>query len=67
MEQARIDRINELAKKARTQGLTPEEEAERAGLRREYLESVRASLKGQLDHTYVFDPDTGKEWKLRSK
>ncbi|MBQ3072287.1 MAG: stage II sporulation protein R, partial [Oscillospiraceae bacterium] len=49
MEQKRIDRINELAKKARTVGLTEEEIAERDRLRKEYVEAVRKNLRGQLD------------------
>ena len=53
MEQKQIDRINELAKKAKSpEGLTEWEEMERAALRREYIDSVLGSLKGQLDHTY---------------
>lgn len=56
--QAQIDRINALAKKARTpQGLTPEETAERDALRRAYVASVRANLVGQLDNTYIVGPD----------
>lgn len=56
--QAQIDRINALAKKARTpQGLTPEETAERDALRQAYVASVRANLAGQLDNTYIVGPD----------
>ena len=58
MEQQKIDRINELARKAKTpEGLTPEETAERDGLRREYVAAFKASLTAQLDHTYVQYPD----------
>ena len=58
MEQKKIDRINELARKAKTpQGLTPEELAERDALRREYIAAYRASLTAQLDHTYIQYPD----------
>ena len=46
-----IARINELAKKAKTEGLTPEETAERDKLRRIYIDSVKANLIGQLDNT----------------
>ena len=54
MEQKQIDRINELAKKAKSpEGLTEWEEMERAALRREYIDSVLGSLKGQLDNTYI--------------
>lgn len=49
MKAEKIARINELAKKAKESGLTPEEETERAALRKEYLDSVRANLKASLD------------------
>ncbi len=48
MEQKKIDRINELAKKAREGELSPEEVAERAALRREYIEDVKKNLRAQL-------------------
>jgi uncharacterized protein YnzC (UPF0291/DUF896 family) len=67
MEQSSIGRINELARKARTQGLTPEEESEQAALRQEYLAAIRASLTGQLENTYILDPATGVKRKLRRK
>ena len=50
-----IARINELAKKAKTVGLTPEELTERDKLRRIYIDSVKANLTGQLDNTYIVD------------
>ena len=56
-----IARINELAKKAKTESLTPEETAERDQLRRIYIDSVKASLTGQLDNTYIVRPDGSKE------
>ena len=56
MDQKQIDRINELARKARTpEGLTEWERMEQAALRREYIDSVLGNLKSQLDHTYVVD------------
>ena len=61
-----IARINELAKKAKTEGLTPEELTERDKLRRIYIDSVKASLTGQLDNTYIVRPDGSKE-KLKTK
>ena len=61
-----IARINELAKKAKGAGLTPEETAERDKLRRIYIDSVKASLTGQLDNTYIVRPDGSKE-KLKTK
>lgn len=60
MKQERIDRINELARKAKTVGLTEEEIAERAVLRREYIDAVKASLCAQLDHTYIVDEQGNK-------
>ena len=52
MTQEKIDRINELARKSKTpEGLTPEELAERDVLRREYIDSYKRSLIGQLDNT----------------
>ena len=61
-----IARINELAAKAKTEGLTEEELAERDKLRRIYIDSVKASLTGHLDNTYIVRPDGTKE-KLKSK
>ncbi len=52
-----IARINELAKKAKAEGLTPEETAERDKLRRIYIDNVKANLVGQLDNTYIVYPD----------
>ncbi len=66
MDQKQIDRINELARKAKAEGLTPEEAQERAVLRRAYIDSVVGNLKGQLDNTYIMRPDGSKE-KLSQK
>ena len=61
-----IARINELAKKAKNEGLTEEEVAERDKLRRIYIDNVKASLVGQLDNTYIVEPD-GTKRKLIPK
>ena len=61
-----IARINELAKKAKAEGLTEEELAERDKLRRIYIDNVKASLTGQLENTYLVNPDGTKE-KLQKK
>ncbi len=61
-----IKRINELAAKNKAEGLTEEELAERDKLRRIYIDSVKASLTGQLDNTYIVRPDGTKE-KLGKK
>ena len=66
MEQAKIDRINQLARKAKTEGLTDAEAAEHAALRREYIDSVVGNLKGHLDNTYYVDEKGNKE-KLKKK
>ncbi len=66
MEQAKIDRINALARKAREEGLTTAEEAERAALRAEYVAAVRRSLEQQLDRTLIQEPD-GTRHRLPKK
>ena len=67
MEQSKIDRINELARKAKTaEGLTAEETAERDILRREYIDSFKRSLTSQLDNTVIQYPD-GTRHKLGKK
>ena len=66
MEQHKIDRINELARKAKAGPLTPAEQKERDLLRREYIDSVVGSLKGELENTYVVD-EKGRKSKLRRK
>ena len=67
MEQKKIHRINELARRVKAgETLSPEELAERDALRREYIDSVKASLTGQLDSTYILEPD-GTKHKLPRK
>ena len=67
MDQAKIDRINALAKKAKSpDGLTPEEEAERAALRREYVAAYRESLVAQLESIRIVEPD-GTKHRLPKK
>ena len=61
-----IARINQLAAKAKAEGLTEAETEERAKLRRIYIDSVKASLTGQLDNTYIVQPD-GTKTKLKHK
>ena len=56
-----IARINALAKKAKTVGLTDEELAERDKLRRIYIDSVKANLVGHLDNTYVVNEKGNKK------
>ena len=56
----KIARINALAHKAKAEGLTDEEKEEQAQLRRDYIDSVKANLKSQLNTLYVLDEKTGK-------
>ncbi len=60
MEQSKIDRINELARKQKAEGLTDEEKAEQATLRREYIEGYKRSLMAQLDNMYILEQDGTK-------
>lgn len=64
MEQRKLDRINELARKAKVQELTAEEKAEQQALRAEYIEAYRRSLRAQLDNIVLVDKD-GKQRPLK--
>ena len=66
MEQCKIDRINALARKSKTEGLTEEEKQEQAVLRREYIDAVKASLCANLDNTHIVD-EKGNKRKLKQK
>lgn len=66
MEQIKLDRINELARLARTRELTQEELAERDVLRREYLAEWRRGAEQVLENTYLVTPD-GQKRKLEKK
>ena len=61
-----IREINLLAKTARERSLTPEEMEKRDKLRRIYIDSVKANLVGQLENTYIVQPDGSKK-KLNRK
>ena len=61
-----IARINELAAKNKTVGLTDEELVERDKLRRIYIDSYKASLVGQMENTYIVQPD-GTKVKVKHK
>lgn len=60
MTREKIDRINDLARKAKAEGLTPEELEERDALRKEYVAAVKASLTGHLDNTWIVDEKGNK-------
>lgn len=55
-----VARINFLAKKSKTEGLTPAEKAEQKKLREEYVAAFRRSLRSELDNTYILNPDGTK-------
>ncbi len=61
MTQEKIDRINALARKKRTVGLTDAETAEQKTLYQEYLAAFRASMTGILDNTVIERPDGSRE------
>lgn len=60
MTEEKIKRINFLAKKQKSEGLTEEEKAEQQKLRREYIDSYKQSLIAQLENTYILEPDGTK-------
>lgn len=55
--QKQIDRINELARKSKAEGLTSQEKMEQAALRQEYIAAIRRNLRGQLDRIDVKEKD----------
>ena len=57
MTEEKIARINALAKKSKTTGLTEAEKAEQQALRQEYLADIKASLRSQLERTSIQEPD----------
>ena len=57
MDNIKIDRINTLAHKAKSVGLTEEEKKEQAALRKEYLATIRMNLRTQLDNIYIKEAD----------
>ena len=67
MEQEKIARINALARKAKAEGLTPEEIAERGVLRKEYIADVKRSLVGQLENTTIVRPDGSRQKVTKRK
>lgn len=68
----KIARINELAHKSKAEGLTADERVEQAGLRAEYIASIRENLKTQLDNIDVREEDgtivnLGKKFEEKQK
>ncbi|MDO4321600.1 MAG: DUF896 domain-containing protein [Lachnospiraceae bacterium] len=66
MDDKKLARINELARKSKAEGLTESERQEQAELRAEYIAAVRANLRGQLNNIDVVNKD-GKIENLGEK
>ena len=66
MTNEKIARINELAQKSKTTGLTETEKAEQQALRQEYIADIKSSLRAQLNNTSIREPD-GTIHKLAKK
>ena len=66
MEKKDIERINELARKKKTVGLTETEAEEQQRLRRQYLDEFRENMKATLDRVYI-EREDGTYEKLRKK
>ena len=64
VDHKKIDRINELARKNKAEGLTPEEIKERDALRKEYLANFRKSFRARLENIEVVSPE---EYEKRMK
>ena len=67
MEKAKIERINELARKSKETELSPEEKAEQAALRQEYILEIRASFGATLDNTVIQYPDGSRKSLRKDK
>ena len=66
MDESKINRINELAKKSKSQGLTPSEKKEQQELRKEYIKSFRNNMQSTLDRVVIVDK-RGNQSKLHKK
>ena len=64
MTEEKIQRINELARKSRSEGLTEDEKKEQQKLRDEYRAAIKRSLIGDLENIYIETPD-GKKTKVK--
>lgn len=66
MTKEQVGRINVLGRKARAEGLTDEEKAEQAQLRRQYIDEFKANVQVTLDNTYIQEKD-GTKRKLERR
>ena len=67
MEKEKVERINELARKQKAEGLTDEEKAEQKALRDEYIAEFRLSMGMMLDNTGIQYPDGTKKSLKKDK
>ncbi len=67
MERKKIERINELARKSKTEPLTDDEKKEQAELRQEYIKEIRASFGATLDNTVIQYPDGSRKSLKKEK
>lgn len=61
LSKEKLERINFLANKKKTEGLTEAEQVEQQALRQEYLKNFRKSFRNQLDNIEIVDPEDTKE------
>ena len=61
MDKTKIQRINELSRKSKASGLTPEEKAEQQALRQEYIKAFRNDLQSTLNSVMVVDKEGNKQ------
>ncbi len=61
-----IKRINELAKKSREEGLSEEEKAEQADLRKQYIQKFRQGMENTLESVYIMD-EKGNKRKVEKR
>ena len=57
----KIDRINELYRKSKAEGLTEEEKKEQALLRQEFIANVKGNLRAQLNNIDIVDENGNVE------
>lgn len=53
----KLNRINQLSRKSKTEGLTKEEAKEQSSLRQEYLQTFRKTMRGTIENVTVIDPN----------
>ncbi len=61
MTEELLNRINELARKSRTDGLTEQEKAEQAQLRQQYIKGFRQGFENTMNNVYIMDKDGNKK------